>query len=363
MARSRNGSSRLGVYRVPAEGLLTERNKLTLGRREYELANHLGNVLAVVSDAKLPAAKVLSHTDYYAFGSAMPGRSGGAGYRYGFNTQERSPELAPDHYTAEFWEYDARIGRRWNLDPVVKVHESGYSVLGENPLLMIDINGDDWIVNKTSNKDGSTHYNLTFRARLVNESGKQYSREELQGFVDRIKDGLGGSAKQGEDKAFNGNDGNVSWSINIDLEVGTDENTNENHHLIKIVDDGDERLGKDGSGRSDVGKANGGQREIFINDRVVNNRPANESGLDANRNPSLERTAAHEVGHSGGLLHPIQHARQSDFRHIPQGAFERKPRNLMHQSKYLKVAGFSLVGEQLSLMHRLYQNGALKIRR
>jgi hypothetical protein len=35
--------SRLGVYKVPAGGLQTDRDKLTLGRREYELRNHLGN--------------------------------------------------------------------------------------------------------------------------------------------------------------------------------------------------------------------------------------------------------------------------------------------------------------------------------
>jgi hypothetical protein len=146
-----HGSSRLGVYKVPATGLETDRNKLTLGRREYELANHLGNVLATVSDAKLPAARVLSHTDYYAFGGAMPGRSGGS-YRYGFNTQERCPELAPDHYTAEFWEYDARIGRRWNLDPVVKVWESGYACFLNTPISIADPNGDDGIatVDKSS---------------------------------------------------------------------------------------------------------------------------------------------------------------------------------------------------------------------
>ncbi len=101
-------------------------------------SNHLGNMLATVSDAKLPAAKVLSFTDYYAFGSAMPGRSGGANYRYGFNTQEKSPELAEGHYTAEFWEYDARIGRRWNLDPVDKVSGSNYSVNGNSPISLND---------------------------------------------------------------------------------------------------------------------------------------------------------------------------------------------------------------------------------
>jgi RHS repeat-associated protein len=114
-----HGSSRLGVYKVPATGLEPEKNKLTLGRREYELANHLGNVLAVVSDAKLPAARVLSHTDYYAFGSAMPGRSGGAGYRYGFGGHERDDEIkgAGNHLSFGDFGYDPRIGRRWNVDP------------------------------------------------------------------------------------------------------------------------------------------------------------------------------------------------------------------------------------------------------
>jgi hypothetical protein len=61
------GSSRLGGYRrravrVQGGSLENDQNKLTLGRREYELANHLGNVLATVSDAKLPAARVLSFT-------------------------------------------------------------------------------------------------------------------------------------------------------------------------------------------------------------------------------------------------------------------------------------------------------------
>jgi hypothetical protein len=37
-------------------------------------------------------------------------------YRYGFNGQEKSDEIAGEgnHNTAEFWEYDTRTGRRWN---------------------------------------------------------------------------------------------------------------------------------------------------------------------------------------------------------------------------------------------------------
>jgi hypothetical protein len=40
-------------------------------------------------------------------------------YRYGFNTQEKEDEIsgsAGTHYSAEFWMYDTRTGRRWNLD-------------------------------------------------------------------------------------------------------------------------------------------------------------------------------------------------------------------------------------------------------
>jgi LysM repeat protein len=64
-------------------------------------------------------------------------------YSYGFNTQESSPEIQDNHFTALFWEYDARSGRRWNLDPVVKIWESGYACLSNNPIQFNDVNGDD----------------------------------------------------------------------------------------------------------------------------------------------------------------------------------------------------------------------------
>ncbi len=56
----------------------------------------------------------------------MPGRNykAGSGYRFGFNGQERSTEINDNSFTAEFWQYDARIGRRWNVDPVFKEYES-----------------------------------------------------------------------------------------------------------------------------------------------------------------------------------------------------------------------------------------------
>jgi hypothetical protein len=83
----------------------------------------------------------------------MPSRgAGGVSYRYGFNGQEAGHEIKGigNSYTAEFWEYDSRIGKRWNLDVVEKAWVSGYSTLGNNPLVMIDPDGADWYRNNTT---------------------------------------------------------------------------------------------------------------------------------------------------------------------------------------------------------------------
>jgi len=64
---------------------------------------------------------------------------------YSFNSQEHDDEIAGDgnSMTAEFWQYDARLGRRWNIDPVIKVWESPYLCFSGNPILYNDPNGDD----------------------------------------------------------------------------------------------------------------------------------------------------------------------------------------------------------------------------
>ena len=75
----------------------------------------------------------------------MPGRSYSATsqYRYGFNGQENSDEIFKGSTTALYWEYDSRIGRRWNIDPAVKVAESPYAAFANNPIWFTDHNGAD----------------------------------------------------------------------------------------------------------------------------------------------------------------------------------------------------------------------------
>lgn len=125
------------------------------GKTWYELNDHLGNVLATLSDLRIPFTSgstigyympdVASAQTYYPFGMVQPGRVYNTGsYRYGFQTQERAEEVAGagNHYTAEYWEYDPRLGRRWNPDPVDQINMSNYAALGNNPMYYTDFLGD-----------------------------------------------------------------------------------------------------------------------------------------------------------------------------------------------------------------------------
>ena len=68
----------------------------------------------------------------------------GFALRFGFNGQEKVDEISGsgNHNTALFWEYDTRLGRRWNLDPKPNPSISNYACFGNNPIINIDILGD-----------------------------------------------------------------------------------------------------------------------------------------------------------------------------------------------------------------------------
>ena len=125
-----------------------------LFRKHYELSDHLGNVRAVISDAKwsyngIMTPHIISYTNYYPFGMAQPGRNwSSGGYRFGYNGQEKTDEVSGqgNHYTAEFWEYDSRSGRRWNLDPRPNVSMSQYSTFAGNPIMFSDYLGDSVVI-------------------------------------------------------------------------------------------------------------------------------------------------------------------------------------------------------------------------
>ncbi len=153
------GSSRLGMEQKNLE--ITEETTTLdntvfenkVGDKRYELSNHLGNVLSVITDRKLGTAgdyspDVVAFNDYYPFGMLLPGRKGNsADYRYAFNGMEADNELKGEgnSYGANFRHYDPRIGRFASLDPEMLKYPnwSPYSMAFNNPVYYKDTYGDD----------------------------------------------------------------------------------------------------------------------------------------------------------------------------------------------------------------------------
>lgn len=55
--------------------------------------------------------------------------------------------------TAEFWEYDARLGRRFNIDPKSIPSTSPYACFSNNPILFVDQKGYTIGINLFSSTD------------------------------------------------------------------------------------------------------------------------------------------------------------------------------------------------------------------
>jgi RHS repeat-associated protein len=135
--------------------------------KEYELKNHLGNVLATVSDKKLGYSSndstvdyynpdIVSAQDYYPFGMLQPGRSylssTGSDYRYGFNGKENDNEVKGEGNQQDYGMrvYDPRLGKFLSVDPLTKDYPwyTPYQFAGNTPIQAIDLDGlEEWKVN------------------------------------------------------------------------------------------------------------------------------------------------------------------------------------------------------------------------
>jgi RHS repeat-associated protein len=135
------GSSRLGMAKPEREvtGFFWASATYTLvaGAKSYELSNHLGNVMAVISDR----GELQSAQDFYPFGMAMPGRSTDAKHRYGFNGKETDPETGIQDYGMRW--YLPNIARFPSIDPLTQKYPwyTPYQFAGNKPIVAIDLDG------------------------------------------------------------------------------------------------------------------------------------------------------------------------------------------------------------------------------
>jgi RHS repeat-associated protein len=157
------GSSRVGmnvteVELIGASGSGTVFTH-TIGKKQYEVSNHLGNVLSVVTDQVLAndwnadnvvdyfRAEIVNASDYTPFGVQMDGRRFVVDeYRYGFNNKEGDSEIGTVDYG--FRMFNQLLARFLSTDPLVKEypHYSAYQFAGNKPIVAIDIEGKEEFV-------------------------------------------------------------------------------------------------------------------------------------------------------------------------------------------------------------------------
>lgn len=157
------GNGRIGMIRPNIEmigaTLPPDTNKSYLGHKFYELYNHLGSVLTTITDKKIPIASVslptsigyyvadmISASDYYAFGSELPGRRYNASkYRYGFNGKENDDDVKGTGNQQDYGMriYDNRLGRFFTVDPLTREYAelTPYQFASNTPVQAVDLDG------------------------------------------------------------------------------------------------------------------------------------------------------------------------------------------------------------------------------
>jgi RHS repeat-associated protein len=139
------GSARLGAYNTQ-----TQQSQKTLGNRTYELSNHLGNILATITDNKIAEAeqryrvRLLTLSDYYPFGKEMKGRSWNSKlYRYGFNGKENDHSWGKTIQDYGFRLYSQDYAKFLSVDPLFRSFAwyTPYQFAGNKPIAASDLDG------------------------------------------------------------------------------------------------------------------------------------------------------------------------------------------------------------------------------
>ena len=305
--------------------------KQEIGDKRYELANHLGNVLNVVTDRKLPVdipltanspqgdgivdyftADVVSYSDYLPFGQVMPNRHGytGAKYRYGFQDQEVDDELKGEDNSVnfEFRMYDPRIGRFFTIDPLTRKypHNGPYNFSENRVIDGIELEGKEVTstgkVKIPSFSGGEGTYVIVYTAKLklvvaddvdkevFNSAQLDNAIKEAENVLSKNEDGTGTFENPKMIFVFEiDNSSPLVLKINNQVQSGYYKN-----------DDGTDDLSnpKYVAGKTNWNEKNSSQQgEIQVATQI-------STGYEPRSIVQIGRTIAHELCHRLGLDHP-----------------------------------------------------------
>jgi len=253
---------------------------------EFYLDNFSIENLSLDSNT-IAMADIVSATDYYPFGSPMPGRSfQSGGYRYGFNGKENDNEVKGSGNSYDFGAriYDSRLGRWLSLDPhaINYPNVSPHAAFVNNPILFVDHDGRDIGFSTITNKDGSKTVFITMNAKIVNQSSNKMHPSNMAALKSEIER----TVRETFSKSFTGPDGkavNVNFTLNL-TEVSTTEQLKSSDHAIVLVD----YIKIQTSGSKPIGLTHMNSNVVLV-----------EGGASIEE---IGRTTTHELAHDLGLL-------------------------------------------------------------
>ena len=264
------GASRLGMKK--RDSALNATNANESPATYYELTNHLGNVMAVISDETSTTAEptIVSLSDYYPFGMTEPGRSWNSGdYRYGFNGKEKE-DANGIHLDFGARIYDSRIGRFLSVDPKVPKTMASYNFAG-SPISCVDYEGEyNVCVTNSAADEGINNENLKPLFKILNCMSEII---QFSGVMEEIVKQTGFSESEIKEK-FSYDDKSISLTIR-----SLDEHNLPEDNYIPLSDGS--FLGQNmAGGIANGGMGNGVEISVEVINQLNNVLNSNASEID-----------------------------------------------------------------------------------
>ena len=184
-------------------------------------------------------------------------------------------------FGARYYSSDLSI---WlSVDPMSDKYPSlsPYTYCANNPIKLVDPNGEDIVITSTTDDNGNTSVHIKFTGILVNKSSKNYTKEDLN----KLKNTISNSIKE----KYSGDFGDgVTVTTSVDI-ITSGEKKKENffvdkdRHQINMVDEVSEA--------NNIAEAKIGLNYMNICANIGEGDNSND----------INRTAAHEFGHLLGL--------------------------------------------------------------